>query len=78
MTGYWAHYTTRCKKDGKSTDHWTDTFPVVGYTDVALVINPSGEVKTVQAMREELAGDGTLEDGETFTVTLEVNTWDGE
>lgn len=78
-TGYRARYTTCCKNaDGTRGETWTDTFPVVGYTDVALVINSDGRVLTVEAMREELAGDGKLEDGETFRVYLEVSTWNEE
>lgn len=81
MTGYWAHYTTRFKKaDGTRGESWTETFPVVGYTDVALVIDTGGNVKTVQALRDDLAeGGGTPDDdGETYTVTLEVDTSQGE
>lgn len=77
MIGYWAHYTTRFKNaDGTPGDSWTDTFPVVGYTDVALVIDEDGSVLTVQALRDRLAegGDTPDRDSQTFTVTFVVNT----
>jgi hypothetical protein len=77
-TGYYAHYPTRFRDaDGSPGNSWTDTFPVVGYTDVALVIDVDGSVKTVEALRETLAegGDKPDEEGQTWTVGLEVNTF---
>lgn len=77
MTAYWAHYHTQFKKpDGTRGNGWTDTFPVVGYTDVALIIDAGGNVRTVQSLLEDFAegGDTPNEDGETYAVYLEVNT----
>lgn len=78
-TGYWAHYHTRYKNaDGTWGNDWTDSFPVIGVNDSsALVIDHAGAVKTVRALEVDLSeGGGTPdEDGSTFTVSLEVNTY---
>lgn len=77
MADYYAHYRTSFRNaDGSLGSHWTDTFPVIGYTDVALVVDTDGTVKTVQALRDVIAegGDRPDEDGQTFTVRFEVNT----
>lgn len=71
-TGYWAHFTTHfIEHDARVTD----VFPVVGYTDVALIIDEDGTVKTVDAMLEELREGG---DTEGWTVTRAVTTGAGE
>lgn len=71
MTGYWAHYRTHFQ----STDTVvTDTYPVVGYTDVALIIDEDGAVKTVHALLDELRECDEPE-GEGWTVLLSVTTF---
>lgn len=80
MADYYAHYTTRwLKPDGARGNAWTDIYPVIGYTDVALVVDNDGSVLTVEALREVLAkgGDTPDADGETFTVHFEVSTFAG-
>lgn len=70
-TGYYAHYRTQFHNAAE-----TEVYPVVGYTDTALVIDEDGTVKTVGALLAELReGAGADEDGDgaTWTVTLEVN-----
>lgn len=76
MADYWAHYTTHFS----SGNGWTDTFPVAGYTDVALIIDEDGSVKTVHALLEELreGGDVPDEEGQTWTVSLAVTASSGE
>ena len=72
MTGYWAHYRTHFKNIDEVV---TDTFPVVGYTDAALIIDEDGSVKTVNALLEELReGGDEQEEGEGWTVSLSVST----
>lgn len=80
-TGYWAHYTIRFQNDdGTRGEGWTETFPVTGYTDVALIIDDGGLVKTVTAYLDELRENSDVpdEDGQTFTAYLEVNSRNGE
>lgn len=80
MADYYAHYTTRwLKPDGTHGNAWTDVYPVIRYTDVALVVDTDGSVLTVEDLREVLAkhGDTPDDDGETFTVHFEVNTFAG-
>lgn len=86
-TGYWAHYTTQFSKPdpvnpfGRALGHrWASVYPVVGYTDTALIIDEYGTVKTVGAFLDELreGGDTPDEEGETFTVSLSVENGPGE
>ena len=68
MIGYWAHYRTHFLSPDTVV---TDTYPVVGYTDVALIIDEDGTVKTVTALLEELRECDEPE-GEGWTVSLAV------
>jgi hypothetical protein len=78
MTGYWAHYTTSFKNaDGTWGSSGVDTFPVVGYTDVALVIDEDGTVKRVHVLLDELRQGGCVPDEEGQIVSLAVNTYNG-
>ncbi len=80
-TGYWAHYTTSFRNaDGTWENSWTDTFPVVGYTDEALIIDEDGTVKIVSRLLDELREGGSTpgEGGQTWIVSLTVNSSDGE
>lgn len=80
-TGYYAHYTTTWKNaDGSWGNRWTDTYPVIGYTDTALVLDEEGIVRTVQEMQNILAEGGNVpdEEGSTFRVSLGVNAYPGE
>ena len=73
-TGYYAHYRTQFHNAVGEAE--TEVYPVVGYTDTALVIDEDGTVKTVGALLAELReGADANEDGDgaAWTVTLEVN-----
>jgi hypothetical protein len=76
-TGYYAHYWTQFRDaDGSALDTTKEIYPVVGYTDTALVIDGDGAVKTVGALLAELReGADRDEDGDgvTWKVTLEVS-----
>lgn len=76
-TGYYAHYWTQFRDaDGNITDTTKETYPVVGHTDTALVIDEDGTVKTVGALLGKLReGAGADEDGDgvTWKVILEVS-----
>lgn len=74
-TGYYAHYRTQFHNAGRPHGGaGVDVYPVVGYTDTALVIDEDGTVKTVGALLEELRAGGDADpDGTTWTVHLEVN-----
>lgn len=81
-TGYYAHYATHLKAaDGTRRKGWTDVYPVIGYTDVALVIDSDGFVVTVRDLLKEVREDVAsldLEDGETARVHLTVAATPGE
>jgi hypothetical protein len=76
-TGYYAHYRTRfIHSDGTPGVTDTEVYPVVGYTDTALILDGSGTVMTVDALLKELREGGDEDsdgDGVTWKVTLEVN-----
>lgn len=74
-TGYYAHYRTQFYNAGRAVGEAdVDVYPVVGYTDTALVIDEDGTVKTVGALLEELREGGNADpDGSSWTVALEVN-----
>lgn len=83
MADYYAHfYTSFRKTDGTRGNSWTETFPVVRADDegLALVFDTDGYLKTVHVILAELrkGGDTPDEEGETYTVSLQVNTWAGE
>lgn len=80
-TGYYAHYkVTYTKPDANHwsghaiTDRWVDTYPVIGYADVALVIDEGGIVKRVTDFLDEKKAEDGAPEGETYHVYMEVNT----
>jgi hypothetical protein len=52
-TGYYAHYWTQFRDtDGNVTDTTKETYPVVGHTDTALVIDEDGDGVTWKVILE--------------------------
>jgi hypothetical protein len=88
-TGYWANYRTIWVEPNSDpawpfptriTSSLTESLPIIGYTDTALVLDNDGAVQTVGALLNTMreGSDTPDEEGHTYTVRLSVDPFPEE